>query len=230
MRGVGGSLVYLIPERESGAIWDHEFEKMAEDTEGFGLLRVDHLAATVEHEEFLSWLLYWTTLFGMTKTARQDIFDPSGVVQSQVVESPDGAFRLTLNGTDSGRTLAANFLKNALGGGIQHLALTTNDIFASADAIQAAGTEVLQIPGNYYDDIVARFAVDEGTLQKLKSRNILYDVDSSGHVYLHMYTRAFDEKFFFEIVQRDDYVGYGAPNTQVRLAAQSRHPDWVELL
>jgi 4-hydroxyphenylpyruvate dioxygenase len=230
VRGVGGSLVYLFAESESAAIWDHEFEGLADDTAGFGLLRVDHLAATVAHEEFLSWLLYWTTLFGLTKTAKQDIFDPSGVVQSQVVESSDGAFRMTLNGTDSDRTLAGHFLENALGGGIQHLALTTNDIFASADAMRAAGAEILPIPGNYYDDIAARFGLDQYTVSRMKSRNILYDVDSDEHVYLHMYTRAFDKRFFFEIVQRDGYVGYGAANTQVRLTAQSRHPDWVELL
>jgi 4-hydroxyphenylpyruvate dioxygenase len=230
LRGLGGSLVYLIAESESAGIWAHEFEGLADEAAGFGLLCVDHLAATVAHEEFLSWLLYWTTLFGMTKTARQDIFDPSGVVQSQVVETADGAFRMTLNGTDSDRTLAGHFLENALGGGIQHLALMTNDIFATADAMQAAGAEILPIPGNYYEDIAARFGLDQPALARMESRNILYDVDAEQHVLLHMYTRAFDKRFFFEIVQRDGYVGYGAANTQVRLTAQSRNLDWVELL
>jgi 4-hydroxyphenylpyruvate dioxygenase len=230
VRGVGGSLVYLIAESESGAIWDHEFELVDNAAGGFGLLRVDHLATVVEHEEFLSWLLYWTALFGLTKTTKQDILDPSGIVQSQVVESPDGGFRMTLNGTDGHRTLAAHFLENALGGGIQHLALTSKDIFASADAMQAAGAEILSIPENYYDDIAARFGLDQSTLLRMKCRNILYDVDSDDHVFLHMYTRAFDKRFFFEVVQRDGYVGYGAANTQVRLTAQSRYRDGVELL
>lgn len=230
LRGVGGSLIYLIAENESGAIWDHEFEGLTDDAAGFGLLRVDHLAAVVEHEEFLSWLLYWTALFGMMKTARQDILDPSGIVQSQVVESLDGAFRLTLNGTGSDRTLAAHFLENALGGGVQHVALTTNDIFASADAMLAAGAAILPIPGNYYDDIAARFGLDQPALSRMKSRNILYDVDAGDHVYLHMYARAFDKRFFFEIVQRDGYIGYGAANSGVRLTAQSRYRDQAELL
>jgi 4-hydroxyphenylpyruvate dioxygenase len=166
----------------------------------------------------------------MTKTARQDILDPSGIVQSQVVESRDGAFRLTLNGTGSDRTLAAHFLENALGGGIQHVALTTSDIFASADAMLAAGADILPIPGNYYDDIAARFGLDQPALVRMKSRNILYDVDAGDHVYLHMYARAFDKRFFFEIVQRDGYVGYGAANSGVRLTAQSRYRDQAELL
>ncbi|MDR3472434.1 MAG: TIM barrel protein [Devosia sp.] len=230
LRGVGGSLVYLIAESESGATWDHEFEKSPVAAPGFGLLRVDHLAAVVEHGEFLSWLLYWTTLFGMTKTAPQDILDPSGIVQSQVVESADGIFRMTLNGTDSDRTLAAHFLESALGGGIQHFAFTTADIYASADAMRAAGAEILPIPDNYYDDISARFGLDESAIAEMKSRNILYDVDGDGHVYLHMYTRAFEKRFFFEVVQRDGYVGYGAANSRVRLAAQSRYRDRAELL
>ncbi len=96
--------------------------------------------------------------------------------------------------------------------------------------MKAAGAEILPIPENYYEDIAARFGVDQSAVSRMKARNILYDVDSEDHVYLHMYTRAFDKRFFFEIVQRDGYVGYGAANTQVRLTAQSRHPDWVELL
>ncbi len=230
VRGVGGSLVYLIAKNEVEALWDHEFERMGGATEGFGLRRFDHLAATIAHEEFQSWLLYWTTLFGLTKTARQDIFDPSGVVQSQVVESPDGAFRMTLNGTDASRTQAAHFLENALGGGIQHLALATDDIFAIADSLAAAGAEILQIPRNYYDDIAARFGLDAALVERLAARDILYDEDVDGNVFLQMYTAAFDKRFFFEIVQRDGYAGYGAANTHVRLTAQSRSVDLTELL
>jgi 4-hydroxyphenylpyruvate dioxygenase len=37
-----------------------------------------------------------------------------------------------------------------------------------------------------------------------------------------VYTHAFDERFFFEIVQRRNYHGFGAANAAIRLAAQSR--------
>jgi 4-hydroxyphenylpyruvate dioxygenase len=101
---------------------------------------------------------------------------------------------------------------------------------SSADALLAAGAEILPIPDNYYDDIAARFGLEHSLVERLRARNILYDEDEGGNVYQQMYTRAFDKRFFFEIVQRDGYTGYGAANTQVRLTAQSRSVDLTELL
>ena len=57
--------------------------------------------------------------------------------------------------------------------------------------------------------------------QRMAEFNILYDEDAGGS-YHHLYTRAFVKRFFFEIVQRRAYDGYGARNTAIRLAAQSR--------
>ena len=39
--------------------------------------------------------------------------------------------------------------------------------------------------------------------------------------FFHAYTKAFDGRFFFEIVQRRNYEGFGAVNASVRLAAQA---------
>ena len=50
---------------------------------------------------------------------------------------------------------------------------------------------------------------------------ILYDREGEGE-FFQVYTHAFDERFFFEIVQRRNYLGFGAANAAIRLAAQSR--------
>ena len=55
----------------------------------------------------------------------------------------------------------------------------------------------------------------------MRGLGILYDEDESGR-YFQLYTRAFQQQFFFEIVQRDGYGGFGAPNAPIRLAAQAR--------
>ncbi len=67
-------------------------------------------------------------------------------------------------------------------------------------------------------------------MDRLAARNILYDEDSRGNVFFQLYTAAFDRRFFFEIVQRDSYEGYGAANTHVRLTVQSRSSDLSVLL
>ena len=86
--------------------------------------------------------------------------------------------------------------------------------------------EILPIPENYYDDLEARFGLASDLLKKLQAGNILYDKDDTGE-YFQVYTQSFEGLFFFEIVERRGYKGFGAPNAPIRLAAQSRqrrHP------
>ena len=81
--------------------------------------------------------------------------------------------------------------------------------------------DFLPIPENYYYDLGARFGLEDAVLSRMAALNILYDEDERGS-YHHLYTRAFAKRFFFEVVQRHEYDGYGARDTAIRLAAQSR--------
>lgn len=61
---------------------------------------------------------------------------------------------------------------------------------------------------------------------RLRALNIFYDEDESGR-YFQVYTPVISDRFFFEVVSRQAYLGFGAPNAPIRLAAQSRlsrHP------
>ncbi|WP_375195613.1 VOC family protein, partial [Sphingobium sp.] len=165
-------------------------------------------------------------LFGLEAKSAQDVIDPSGLVHSQALQSPDGAFRVTLNASDARETLSSRFLGQGMGGGYQHIALDTDDIFATAQALRDGGAAVLAIPANYYDDLAARFGFDGALVTRMAELGILYDEDAEGTGYWQLYSRAFDKLFFFEFVQRDPgYGGYGAPNAGVRLAAQNRFRD-----
>ena len=151
-----------------------------------------------------------------------DVVDPAGLVRSQVIESDDGALRLTLNGAENRRTLAGHFIAESFGSSVQHLAFACDDIFATAHKLKACGFVPLEISRNYYDDLEARFGLDPELADRLRTSNILYDRDGDGE-YFQLYGRNFGEGFFFEIVERrDGYKGYGAPNAQFRIAAQKR--------
>ena len=93
--------------------------------------------------------------------------------------------------------------------------------FAAAHKAREAGLEMLAIPENYHDDLEARFALDPAMLDEMRALGILYDEDETGR-YFQIYTRAFKDRFFFEIVQREGYDGFGAANAPIRLAAQAR--------
>jgi len=139
-------------------------------------------------------------------------------VRSQVVEAPQGSLRITLNGAENRRTLAGHFIAETFGSGIQHLAFETADIFATAAALKANGFRPLPISPNYYGDVETRFGLDPDLTERLKAENILYDRDENGE-YFQLYSGTFGEGFFFEIVQRRDYRGYGAANAIFRIAA-----------
>ena len=221
IRGVGGGLIYLLDESSDlGRIWDIDFAPVdeGEATSDAGLLRIDHVAQTVSYDEMLSWLLFYTSIFEAHKTPMIDIIDPAGVVRSQVVENASGALRITLNGAENRRTLAGHFIAEKFGSGIQHLAFLTDDIFATAAALKANGFRALPISPNYYGDVEARFGLDAELAERMKAENILYDRDEHGE-YFQLYSGTFGEGFFFEIVQRRGYRGYGAPNAIFRIAA-----------
>jgi len=221
IRGVGGGLVYLIDGTSSlGKIWEVDFVPASDEGQPVpaNLIAVDHVAQTVAYEEMLTWLLFYTSIFEAAKSPMVDIIDPAGVVRSQVVENRDGSLRITMNGAENRRTLAGHFIAEKFGSGIQHLAFRSTDIFKTAEALRANGFHTLPISPNYYDDVEARFGLEPQLTERMKAENILYDRDEHGE-YFQLYSGTFAEGFFFEIVERRGYRGYGAPNAIFRIAA-----------
>ncbi|TAJ28390.1 sugar phosphate isomerase/epimerase and 4-hydroxyphenylpyruvate domain-containing protein [Bosea sp. (in: a-proteobacteria)] len=227
VRGLGGSLIYFIDGSSALGRWSEvDFEATGEHGEDAGLIGVDHVSQTMQYEEMLTWLLFYSSLFDTRKAPSQAVLDPGGVVQSQVIESGlDGSgghgLRLILNGSQSHRTLSARFVTDFFGSGVQHIALTTDDIVATVRKLAANGVAMLPIPENYYDDLEARSDLPPEEIDALKALNILYDSDAGGSFH-QAYTQTLDGGLFFEIVQRNGYAGYGAPNAGIRLTAQAR--------
>ncbi|APG93742.1 bifunctional sugar phosphate isomerase/epimerase/4-hydroxyphenylpyruvate dioxygenase family protein [Sinorhizobium americanum] len=225
IRGVGGGLIYFLDDKsELAKIWEIEFEPVTDDAPAApaGLTVIDHVAQTVKYDELLTWLLFYTSLLDTKKTPMVDIIDPAGIVRSQVVENDAGTLRLTLNGAENRNTLAGRFIAETFGSGVQHLAFATDDIFATAAALRANGFKSLPISPNYYDDVEARFGLDAELVERLKAENILYDRDDSGE-FFQLYSPTYGEGFFFEIIERRGYRGYGAANAIFRIAALRKY-------
>ncbi|OED00800.1 sugar phosphate isomerase/epimerase and 4-hydroxyphenylpyruvate domain-containing protein [Rhizobium sp. YK2] len=222
IRGAGGGLLYLIDRNgDLGRFLEIDFDTVNDGEASVmdaGLRHIDHVAQTVAYDEMLTWLLFYNSIFATRKTAVVDIIDPAGVVRSQVVENDDGSLRITLNGAENRRTLAGHFIAETFGSGVQHLAFETGDIFATAENLRKNGFKPLHITPNYYDDVEARFGLNPELTERLKAHNILYDRDDSGE-YFQLYSGIYGEGFFFEIVERRGYHGYGAANAIFRIAA-----------
>jgi 4-hydroxyphenylpyruvate dioxygenase len=229
IRGVGGSLIYFVePKSGTEAVWQHDFVALVADPPAGHLTRIDHIAQSMHYDEMLSWLLFYTAIFDFERHGWQDIADPGGLTQSLAVEAADGATRIVLNGSLASRTQSARFLSEFFGSGVQHMAFACDDIFATVGAMRAAGVGLLDIPDNYYDELAARYDLAPGLLARLRDNRILYDRDGEAE-FFQVFTHVFAERFFFEIVERRGYGGYGAVNAAIRLMAQAREARPVEM-
>ncbi|MFN3524450.1 MAG: bifunctional sugar phosphate isomerase/epimerase/4-hydroxyphenylpyruvate dioxygenase family protein [Paracoccus sp. (in: a-proteobacteria)] len=220
IRGVGGSVIRLLDSgSDLAGIWQVDFEASPPQP-GAGITGIDHIGQTMAYDEMLSWSLFYTSIFAARKAPMVDVADPDGLVRSQAVQS--GALRVTLNGAEARHTLAGRFIEDSFGASVQHVALATDDIFATAEGLAARGFQALRIGANYYQDVQARFGLDDALTARIEAANIMYDEDAGGQ-FFQLYSQPRTDGFFLEIVQRQgNYAGYGAPNAPFRIAAQKR--------
>jgi len=219
IRGVGGSLLYFLEPQSPN--WDVDFVAVADERAPGSLSHIDHISQSMRFEEMLSWEQFYTGLFDVQRTPQLEIADPLGLVKSQVLQNGDGSLRLVLNASTGTQTMSSRFLSEFFGAGVQHIAFTCDDIFKTVSAMRAAGATFLTISDNYYADLDSRYELAPELLGAMKQNGILYDRDEDGE-FFQVYTHAFEERFFFEIVERRGYKGFGAPNAGIRLAAQTR--------
>ena len=219
IHGVGGSLLYFLDK--VGQNWDTDFEAAKDGAANDHLLSVDHISQSMPYDEMLSWLLFYCGIFDLNRLPQLEIADPRGLVQSQAIINTDRSLRVVLNGSAAPRTLSSRFISEFFGSGVQHIAFSCADIFATVAQMRSRGASFLDIPDNYYDDVEAKYDLDAATMTALRENRILYDREGDGE-FFQIYTHIFDERFFFEIVERRDYQGFGAANAAIRLAAQAR--------
>jgi 4-hydroxyphenylpyruvate dioxygenase len=220
--GIDGSLIYLLERSRTNLdFWEVDFSlepQVPSDATG---LQIDHIGQVLPSSESLSWLLFYRSIFALSVSNLTEIPDPSGLINSQVVENNDKSLRLVLNASQYSGTLAAKFLTEHAGGGVQHVAFATDDIFSTLAQWQKNGVELLLISENYYTDLMARFDFDPVLLEQMQRFGVLYDRTTEGE-FFHAYTKTFADLLFFELCQRVHYQGYGAVNAAIRIAAQTR--------
>ena len=223
--GVENSLIYFVDRTPKGrSNWDQDFIFESDPKAEGSLDRIDHLSNVVRRSEFLSWILFYKTVLGFRDEPQVELADPYGAFFSRVIRSDDGSVRIPLNIAEGGSTGVSRFIDSSGGGGIQQIALSTKNIFAFVEKARERGVKFLDIPDNYYDDIEARYDLPAETLEKMRNLKILYDRSSTGE-FFHIYTAMFEDRFFFEILERRNYDLFGAANTPIRLAAQTREQD-----
>lgn len=236
LRGVlapDGTEVFFSPEQngtEPG--WLKEFGDPNQQPGAHELISgLDHVNLAQPWQYFDEAILFYTAAFGLETQPPADVASPQGLVRSQVMRTADGTIRMPLNmvpqvldvapthNQGSEQTVTGNHVQMRRSAYPQHLAFATDDIIGLAQNAATAGLRFLPVPDNYYEDLQARFRLDEEFLHQLQQHHLLYDRDPDGE-FLHFYTRTVGTVFFEVVERRSGYNGYGAPNAPVRMAAQ----------
>ncbi len=224
VRAPDGSLIYLVDQDAEGrTIYDTDFSLTPVPPSPVGLKRIDHMAMALPADSLDSWVLFYKSLLDFKADDEVVLPDPYGLVKSRALRSRCSSIRLPLNISENRNTAISHALSSYRGSGVHHIAFECDDIFAAVRQAKEAGLALLDIPLNYYDDLAARFDFNDEFLSELAYYNVLYDRDAQGGELFHVYTEAFEERFFFEVLQRrNGYMGYGAANVAVRLAAMAK--------
>ena len=170
---------------------------------------IDHVNVSHGWDAHDEAVLFYTSVLGLEKPTVTEAAGPQGLVRSQVMRTPSGAVRISLNVAPVGVSHP------------EHIALACTDVVAVARRARERGLQPVPVPDNYYDDLRARFGLDAATLKVLREHQLMYDRSETGEFW-HFYTPRIG-RVCFEVVQRiGGYDVYATDNTPVLLAAQDR--------
>lgn len=215
LQGIGGSHLYLV-DHDLYADWEpiagaDEAERA--NTVGFEVL--DHLTHNVSRGQMRTWSSFYAQIFGFEEQKYFDIKGQATGLFSQAMIAPDGAIRIPLNESQDDTSQIEEFLRQYNGEGIQHIALTTHDIYATVESLRARGVKLQDTILTYYDLVDKRVPGHGEDLERLKSNRILIDgdVESEG-ILLQIFTENTFGPIFFEVIQRKGNQGFGNGNFQ----------------
>ena len=221
IKGIGGAPLYLIDRFEDGkSIYDIDFEYLDgvdRHPTGHGFKVIDHLTHNVYKGRMAFWADFYERLFNFREIRYFDIKGEYTGLTSKAMTAPDGMIRIPLN-EESGKHggQIEEFLMQFNGEGIQHIALLTDDLIASVDALQMAGVPLMTAPNDiYYEMLEERMPGHGQPVAELQTRGILMDgttANGEKRLLLQIFSQPLLGPVFFECIQRKNDEGFGEGN------------------
>jgi len=217
IEGIGGSYLYLVDRYGAEQIYDVDFAPVpgaTRDARSVGLHTLDHLTHNVNRGRMDHWAQFYERIFNFRQIRYFDIEGKQTALLSRAMTAPDDKIRIPLNESQDEHSQIEEYLREYKGEGIQHLALATDDIFATVDALRANGIRFQDSPDSYYDMIDARLPGHGHNVEEMRKRRILIDgsPETGEGLLLQIFTENMIGPIFFEIIQRKGNEGFGEGN------------------
>lgn len=203
------------------SIYDVDFEPIAGADPfpgGRGLIYIDHLTHNVHRGRMKEWAEFYERLFDFREVRFFDIEGKLTGLKSKAMTSPCGKIRIPINESSDDKSQIAEYLDLYHGEGIQHVALATDDIYATVEAMRLGGVAFQDTIDTYYDLVDQRLPGHGERLADLKRLRILIDgtthaqPGTANELLLQIFTQTVIGPIFFEIIQRKGDDGFGEGN------------------
>jgi 4-hydroxyphenylpyruvate dioxygenase len=213
----GGTMIQFV---QQGQPVETDFvAQPAGSNSGGGLDAIDHVAMGLTVEQVDTWILFTRAVLALTAGDSVDVAEPVGVMRGVGVANATRSVRMLLNVSVVPSAWPGRHSETARNGAvIDSIALACHDIFATVERLRANGVSFVPISGNYYDDLVAREMLDHATVERMRGEDIVFTRSETG-TYYQAYTKPFEGRFYFQVVQRTGYDGYGTINEPLRVAS-----------
>jgi 4-hydroxyphenylpyruvate dioxygenase len=224
IKGIGDSLLYLVDRYQGNgnnvSIYDIDFVPLPgayQQPAGDGLVEIDHLTHNVYEGRMDTWAQFYEKLFNFREIRYFDIKGKKTGLTSRALTSPCGKIRIPINEPSDNKSQIAEYLDAYNGEGIQHIALSTRNIYDTVESMRMRGVRFLDTPDSYFDLIDKRVPGHGEDVARLKKNRILIDgegidKESNEDKLLQIFTETVIGPIFFEVIQRKGNDGFGEGN------------------
>ena len=193
-----------------------------------GLTAIDHIVGNVEEGRMDEWVHFYERVMGFSQLVHfddKDISTEYSALMSKVVQDGRGRIKFPINEPAEGRKKSQieEYLEFYGGPGVQHIAMSTNDIIKTVTALLHNDVSFLKVPGTYYEMLPERVGHIDEDLHKLAELGILVDRDEEGYL-LQIFTKPVEDRptLFFEIIERHGSQSFGKGNFKALFEAIER--------
>lgn len=216
--GIGESTLYFVDRYGQQSIYDVDFkfydnyqQLMAEKDVGLGI--IDHLTHNVRRGNMDVWAGFYERIGNFREIRYFDIEGKLTGLVSRAMTAPCGKIRIPINESSDDKSQIEEFIREYNGEGIQHIALTTDDIYHTVRTLRERGMDFMPTPETYYEKVNSRVEGHTEDLDALRELRILIDgAPMKDGILLQIFTQTVIGPVFFEIIQRKGNEGFGEGN------------------
>ena len=225
----GETIHSLVSRQDYSGVFFPGFQTIEGETSSdCGIRSVDHVVGNVELGKMNEWVEFYERIMGFTELRHfsdEEISTEYSALMSKVVWDGVGKIKLPINEPAEGKRKSQieEYLEYYGSPGVQHIAMTTEDIVATVEAMRANGIDFLRVPDNYYDEAKERVPEIAEQIEALQRNGILVDKDEDGYL-LQIFSKNVQDRptVFYEVIERHGAKGFGAGNFKALFEAIER--------